>query len=697
MSVLDRRKSCILTAMDDDAKKRDELDANKLAKLSDVYGAGEEGKAEWEYAQKLIQQVNEDLELREKSSMISNGVSYTQGYAYNQRKAINYAPPRQPKDDRQVSMGLVHEKIISFIAIFLKYVFKRRIKCYDNNGNLIKGMGAIYDLGIEFSYKLEQFKKKIALIYWEVFTQGNAFVLEDWEVKLRNNPIAYKNAEDGKKVVVTPDNMDYTYEFLDGLSYEKGEPAQYRRAVSRVLDGRQVIFGNPEIEDIQEQPRITIETEMSRADAEQIYGTLSRWSKIPKTTEDITAIVGTRTTIFGATRHKNPDDVFIEHKVYDKENNKFNVYLNGVMMLPRATPMTLFYPRGNYAMSNIPCERLRGSIYARSIPAKTKFNADFVDWALKMLANKFEQGIDPAILSKGKYTLTRDMFRGGQVTHGVSREDFEKADPENNGVTQPEFNFVAMLKDIIQTQTINPTTSGELSSSATATEIATVDNNQRDKLGFLLDGLMTGFMDMALRRAETIESKYTIKQKETIVDGKTVPVYQNFTVNVSGIENVVVFDEAVGTENYDEQGKKDELFEKSFNEKKKGYATEYYLANPIELRKNMYVLDIEITPERIKDSQLQMIQMWDEFGKLLEIFGREEQGGSISTAELKKEYLEVSGKPDEIFTSQMYQQLDKEKAAMDASQGQPGGGYNMGSFGKPTVKAAQQQQMGTAK
>lgn len=661
-------------------KEKETTNPDVSEKLKSVYGTEEEGK----YAQTLIQGINDDLELREKNSLVFNGISYSQAYEYNQKKAINYAPPRNPKDDREVSMGLVHEKIIGFCAIFLKYVFKRRIKCYDERGSLVKGMGEIYDLAIEFSQKLEEFKKKVALIYWETFTQGNAFIYEDWEVKNKDIPKAFVIGEDGKKKLVTADTMDYTYEFLDGLTYEEGTPAQFRRAVSRVLDGRQVIFGNPEIEEVQEQPRITLEFEFTDADAQAIFGSLKRWGNVPKTKDDITTMVGEKTTLFDSARHKDPSKTFIGHLVLDKENNRYNWFLNGIMMLPMKTPMTLFYPRGNYPLSNVPAERLRGSIYARSTPAKTKFNADFVDWALKMLANKFEQGVDPAILSKGKYTLTRDMFRGGQVTHGVSRDDYEKADPDNNGVTQSEFSFVNMLKEIIESQSLNQTSTGELSSGNTAFEIAKVDQAQQDKLGYLLDGVMIGFMDMAMRRAETIESKYTIKQKETIVDGKTIPVYQNFTVNVAGIENVVVFDEEVGGETYDFETKRDELFQKGFKERKQGFPTEYFLVNPVMLREKKYSLDIEILPERLKESQLQMIQLFDEFTQLINLFGRDTEGGVISTEQLKKEYLEVSGRPDELFTTQMYQKLEQETG---------GEAYNKGGFGKPTVKGAQEQQI----
>lgn len=662
-----------------DETKKSEMSAETITKLTQIYGTEEEYK----YAQALIQQINEDLELREKPSLVFNGISYSQGYEYNQKKAINYAPPRNVKDDREISLGIIHEKIVSFMAIFLKYVFKRRIKCYNEKGQLIKGLGEIYDLAIEFSHKLEQFKKKIAFIYWEVFTQGNAFVLEDWEVKVRDNPKAFRKAENGESTLVTSDTMDYTYEFLDGLTYEKGEPAQYRRAISRVLDGRTVILGNPEIEEMQDQPRVTLEEEITDADAKQIFGTLKRYNFIPQDQDNIALLSGEKLTLFESKRFKDPKATKIVHRTFDRENNRFNIFVNGIMMLPMNTPLTLFYPRGNYPLTNIPAERLRGSAYARSIPAKTKFNADFVDWALKMLANKFEQGVDPAIITRGKYTLTRDMFRGGQVTHGVDKADFDKVDPENKGVTQPEFSFVNLLKDIIETQTVNPTTSGEMQANATATQISITDSNQQEKLGVMLDSLMHGFMDMALRRAETIESKYTIKQRETVVDGKPMSVYQNFTINVAGIENVVVFDEQVGTQGYDEEAKQDELFTKAFNDKKKGYPTEYFLANPKFIREGKYNIDIEIFPEKKKDSQLKLIQMWDDFTQRLNMFGAQN-----NMDEMKKEYLETSGKPDSIFNSQMAQQLDQE-------MGGEGGAYNKGSFGKPTVKTAQAQEMGT--
>lgn len=630
---------------------------------------------EEKFAVATIQQINKDLEAREKHTVVFNGVPYSQAYLYNQKKAINYSPPSNPGVEREVSMGLVHEKIISFAAFFLKYVFKRRMKCYDENGVIMKGMGEIYDLGIEHSYKLESFKKKIALIYWEVFTQGDCFVLDDWDV--RNVPQREAYLKDKK---VTPDTMDYTYEFLDGLTYKNVEMIQTRRAVSKVLDGRTVILGNPEIEDLQDQPRVTIEEIISRADADKIYGSLKRWVKVPDEKDWMTSVAGEdKVTLFDTSRLADPKTQVIVHRFMDKENNHFNIFLNGVMMLPRETPLTLFYPRGNYNMTEVSGERLTGSAYSRSVPAKTKFNADFIDWSLRQLANKFEQGVDPALLVKGRYTLPKTLFRGGERTHGISRDNYEKADPDNQGITAQEFTFVKLLKEIIEGQSLNQTTSGDVADQATATAVNAAQTNQIEKLGYLLDGIVNGFTDMALRRAETIESKYTIKQKETIVDGKRIAVYQNFTVSMGGVEHSVVFDEAVGGETYDAGAKRDELFTKAFKEKKAGFPTEYYLVNPQALRDRKYSIDAEIKPERVKDSQLQLLQMFDEFTRVLGIFP------NVNRETLQKEYLEVTGRPSDFF---MPVEAVKLQEMLSAQQGADTGKTDTGSFGKPKIKQA---------
>ena len=110
------------------------------------------------------------------------------------------------------------------------------------------------------------------------------------------------------------------------------------------------------------------------------------------------------------------------------------------------------------------------------------------------------------------------------------------------------------------------------------------------------------------------------------------------------------------------------------------------MANPNHIREGRYIIDMEIKPERLKESGLQMIEMFGEFDKIVELFGRDNQGGTVKMEELQKEYLQTSGRPDELFTSKIYQQLE-EKSGEDLE-----GMANQNM--KPTVRATQLQTKG---
>jgi hypothetical protein len=184
-------------------------------------------------------------------------------------------------------------------------------------------------------------------------------------------------------------------------------------------------------------------------------------------------------------------------------------------------------------------------------------------------------------------------------------------------------------------------------------------------------------MDMALRRAETIESKYTIKQRETVIDGKKVSVYQNFTVAVGGVQNVVEFNDELSTnELYDYETKRADLHEKAFNK-----PVEYYLVNPDYLRKGMHTIDAVIKPERVKDSALQMITMREQVDWERATFP------NLNMEEVQKEYQEVSGRSDDLFLPQELVDLQ------NAGQTEQAGGVNMGQFGKPSIKGALKNEM----
>jgi len=111
---------------------------------------------------------------------------------------------------------------------------------------------------------------------------------------------------------------------------------------------------------------------------------------------------------------------------------------------------------------------------------------------------------------------------------------------------------------------------------------------------------------------------------------------------------VVTFDTEVGGQDFPVEETRAKLFQESFKSKKKGFPSEFYLVNPDYLREQKLRLDIEIIPERLKDTRVKVLELYEDLAQRLQIFGR-----ANNIEEMKKEYLDATGKPDEIFTATM--------------------------------------------
>ncbi len=656
---------------------------NKSYYLGNIYSSQKDA----DFAKSVLEKISKAYEEREKAHVMFNGMSYTEYYRYNARKALNYAPPKgNDSDSSNISLGLPHEKIVGFVAIFLKYNFVPRPVVYDKNGAEIEGFGDVLKLAVEYTRKLERFHKKIGVIYWELFTQGDAFVLEDYVVENRDK------IEQVNDSLIDDLSIQNTLEFLENAKWKSSGKTQTRKLRSVLLDGRQVILADLKRDDakggLQAQPFIVIEEYITKADAERLYGNLKMFKKIPNSPLEIPENNDNLASALFAGRGKvDWDEFVVVHRFFSKDMDKFNIFVNGVMMLPADTPMSVVYPRFNYPIAQFSAERSSGSAYSRSIPAKVKFNSDFVDWMLNAMAFKLEQELDPPLLLRGKYELTKDMFKPGARTKGVSKTDYEFALPDNARLTSAHFSFIEVMRDILERQTINPTTSGELSGKATATEVAIVEQNQRDKLAYLLDGMIKGYVELNERRIEMIESRFLVPERKTYLDGEIIDVYSGFSVDLNGISYNVI---PAYNINPEDDELKFKLLEASLMDKARGKNNEYVLFDANMLNNPDYNIFIDIVPEKVKDSALQIVQLKDEFSWLLATFP------NVNIEELQREYLKLTGKPDQLFIPM---EMIKYRQAIDAQQegakkeNVPGEEFNTGSFGQNTMKYAQQQQV----
>ena len=653
----------------------------KKEDIKDQYSTESKADKVQTWQKEKIESIKEALEEREKPNPIFNDIPYSENYISNLKRAINYSPNKKVGEDREISMGLIPEKIFGYISIVMAYFMKRQFDIYKKDGGKIKGFGEFFELSVEYTQRLEKLKeKKLAILFFEIFTQGDAFVLEDWIVENKTPQIAYD--KDGNEVNLA--EMDYSLETLEGFSYKDGKDIQTRRAEAKVLDGRKVILGDITINDIQNQPFIAIGIITPNAKADKLYGSLTNFKKLKnakdrKQYELLLQDEGISQSLFS-------DKVFdyekekMVHLYFNKEDNLYNIFVNGIAMLPIETPLSIFYPRMNYPIVQFTSERISGSAYSRSVPAKLKFTADYLDWQLKVLAEKFEQGVYPALLVKSSYAMSKNILKAGERTEGVAKEDYERADPDNQGITSSEFSFTQMMKEILEQQSLNSTTSGELSGQATATEVGIVDQAQNTRLAPLLDSIVMGFTDLALRRAETIESKFTIKQDETIVDGKTIDLYQNFSVNIGNTENIVDFRPEISELSEEEVDDLENNLHKKETEmnRNEGIQSRFHLVDPVQVRKGDYVIQCTIKPEKRKEGILQLMELEHKTAFLLNTFPN-----SVDKQTLQKQYLEATGDTEKLFLPpELASQINAPPEGLSDAINT---NTNTGSMGKPQV------------
>jgi len=632
------------------------------------------------FSEKILNQIQQGINERETPSPLWNYLSYSEQYEENLKRALNAVKPKKKNDGKpDVDTGLVAEKVFNFISIYQNQEVNENIRIYEPSGEEKEHIGEFFKLAVRHTQETEKFKKQILpFIYFTMVSQGDAFVWDDWYVETLDTKDIYD--ENGKKIDFA--KLDHTFETYEKLKYKKGKKIQNRYAKTRLLDGRTIIFGDISQPLVQEQPWIALEFVISNQKAEAVFGSLENFKKLKKdlkennfnngNSKNFATIKTEFSDLFNRTRKKeeagNESEEFIIHYYFNKADNLFNIFVNGVPMFNIETPLNLVQPRMNYPIIRFGTERISSSIYSRSIPAKAKFNADYLDKILMILAKKFEKSYKPPINAKNKYKVRPDLLDAGKVNTGITSEDYEFADPNFQGISNSDITMVNMLKEILEGMTLNKTTSGEVSGQTTATEVSMAQRNQLQKLIIYFESLEAGFEDLISRRIETIESKFTKQQDWTIVDGKKVSVYKNFSVSLGGSEHYVAFLDSLKEIDPEKQ----EDLENDIFMLEAQHNIRYHLINPDYIRKAKYEIIVEVKLEPKISSIMESAQLREEITWLKQVFP------NVNNKLLEEEYIKATDRSEDLF-------LPQEIMAGAGQEQQPQGAGTGEKQMKPTV------------
>jgi hypothetical protein len=170
--------------------------------------------------------------------------------------------------------------------------------------------------------------------------------------------------------------------------------------------GKYVLFSNWNEKNIQRNSIVATYEEVDRSVAESVYGTWDRWDMVPDevpndtifspvTLSEASSGSDYRWNIYPVGKGK----VGIT-KIYYREQNRFMILLNGVLMLPVDFPLTKISPSGLIPIAKGTGETIPNFAVGKGIPAKTRVDQKLYDTLWRMAVAKALQRYKQCTLTR---------------------------------------------------------------------------------------------------------------------------------------------------------------------------------------------------------------------------------------------------------------------------------------------------------
>jgi hypothetical protein len=409
---------------------------------------------------------------------------------------VNDSARKEKKKIKLVS-GLSREKVSSSVAVVMSQYYEPEAAVFDKNDVFMNEVGNIISELVIKSQEIEKVEDKMKYFIRAMVALGTSYTIET----------ANTATENKKKATTTMT--------LGSLStdWEDTPTAKCIELSHDSLHPRCVYLYDYSQPDIQKQPHLAIAIEMPIATARSIFGGWERWKYVPTTKDSEGMSWYTKNASFTS----NQIEGFVE-VVFSMSSlrfkNEYNIYINGVQMLPvkkiaigdageyriSGFPLTAISYSGLYPIVKWDLEVILNFAIGKGQIQKTMLDQQTLDILLPSMLKKILRSASPSMGSTRK-RYNPDIIDGGQIVHGVQKDDLFSLLPEVMlmGVTSSEFSFYEKMKQELDEKSLSREFMGDSSGSGekTATQFTYEQKQQMLKFASLLDGAMKGIRQMA--------------------------------------------------------------------------------------------------------------------------------------------------------------------------------------------------------
>lgn len=459
---------------------------------------------------------------RDKPHAEFDDMTYLMYYDTNKRADLSYIPPKKNRDDKRIVTGITREKDSTLLSSLLAYNFKSDITAYDDSEMIFPQLGNNMEDMILKSRELEQWDKLRPLLYRELIAQGDVFWEDIWECVYTPEFKNEGNWRPGQKI--------------ESAKFKKSiVPTKFERAAVKLHPGKNVYVSNFYEMDHKKQATVFTYEVIDRDVAESIYGTWDRWECVPQQVDNVT-VPGTDQSS-GVYKdwnllsvNKNQVGVL---KIQQKFANRYMIMLNGVMMLPHNFPLSEISPDGEATIKHNVLEGIVGCAYGKGQPAKTKVDQAVYDEFLKLMIIGEEQSRKPPMGTRSKRVFSSDIFTAGKINNNIKEGDLFSILPAGSGLNNADFSMFNLIKEQIESKSINATFSGERpSGQATAFQLNQEKQQQLLKLGLNFDAIKALEKELCWARIGTLIMHHSkpIDRKANLDDKTIEDIYAQFSM-----------------------------------------------------------------------------------------------------------------------------------------------------------------------
>lgn len=672
-----------------DGAQKDPLVDQGLAEIRQV-SKPEYSREESAYRDELIRRMVLMRDQRDRPHPELDGMTYVQYYESNRRKDLSYLIPKMNRQDVRVVTGTTREKDTTLLTSVLGLNFEAEVTAFDPDNMLVGELGENMGNLVDESLEVEDWKKKRSIIYRELISQGDVFV-QDLHV------------ERFRDVETSSIDWDPNKHSLKDFKYKSRLQKIFNGFERRMINGKKVYLGNVREPFIENQPMVAVLNVLPRDIAEEKYRNWERWINVPYTVDTINTWFNDGTTYKDWNLITlNDRDRVAEIMVFFPQKNRFNIMLNGVMMLPYNYPLTAIEPTGEIPIAQGKNEPISDFAYSKSQPSKTKVDQETIDEVTKLAIESFRQLVKPPKGSAGKKVYGNDIYTAGKITYDMQPNAlFDVMASAGAGISAPAMGFYQMIKQSIDEKTTSPNFAGQQPDPVapgqpapgggqpqTATGAIQQQNNQMEKLGLTMDGVTNLERRLTWLRinnllANGIEETYPglIDEKRGIYDGfKSMTVKANVDSGQKGTK-IFRFKKGNYPHPYDHEHEENKLSEQH------GHPVRIVYLNPDMLRDTKYKWFIQIKPNPKNNDKLSQAMFLSNLTQAIQIFGPQ----AVNMDYAKERYAALTNENySKFFVKASIQNLLQQQNAQQQQNQNSGpngqGGNGNGGGNNPPVK-----------